>query len=464
MRQETISKQEAIKEKLNALKANGQINYWTLSSHNLKRNNIYIEKNYQVESILEANRAEYDITIFKQDGKNTYKSSFTLTPNSTNEEIEKQLNNALFTCNYAKAPQYTLPDKNDPLLDDTSIDYSQFFDEKTYNDIKEGTINFFLEKQLQNIKTLIENYNSDEVKVTLNNLELLTTAVDTSFENSQDNTKSFQKDKTYLEFVLSAKHKDAQHESEHIIYEHINSLYDFDFTSFFEQAIKTVIDTTKSTPAPQFSGSVILKDVAIQDFFTPDLTMNSFIGHASAKLKYDQISQYEIGNQIITPQKDTLTIYSNPLLPKNEQSIPYDGLGICAKKVCLINNNTLENFFASKQYAHYLNIEPTGPLGVIEVETGKNSIENLEQEDNQYVEIHTFSSFVPDLASGSFSAEIRLGYLVKDGVKTPFKGGLFSGNIFELLANCRLSQEELIEAGYKGPKAIKFYEGQIIGE
>ena len=67
------------------------------------------------------------------------------------------------------------------------------------------------------------------------------------------------------------------------------------------------------------------------------------------------------------------------------------------------------------------------------------------------------------MLSGNFSAEVRLGYIVKDGKKTPFKGGLFTGNIFKLLENCELSKELIEETGYKGPKSIKFYEGELVG-
>lgn len=452
-----------IKEKLNEKMQKGEISYWTLLSHIIKRNNIYIEKEYRVESVLEANREEFDIGIFKEDDENTFQSSFTLSPNATEDEINEQLDNAIFTCQFAQSKRYNLPVSGDNLLNDSNIDYSTFYNKEVFNDIKEGTINLFLEKKLEEFKQLINNAQTDDIKIHLNNLELLTTASTNSLETSEMISKSFSKDKAYLEFVLTAKDNKTQKETEHIIYEHINSLYEFDFTSFFKQALKTVVDTTKAKKAPTHKGKVVLLDVATKDYFTPDLTMNAIIGHASAKLKYDELSQYKQGEEILQAKADKLTIYSNPILKNNEASIPFDNLGITAKKTCLIENNVLKNFFASKQYADYLEIEPTGPLGAIEINCGKTSLDELKNND-EYVEIHTFSSFVPDLASGSFSAEIRLGYHIKNGIKTPFKGGLFTGNIFELAKNMKLSQEEQNEAGFKGPKGILFYEGEVVGE
>ena len=465
MKQEMITSTvlETLKEHLEDKKTKGELSHWSVLARSIKRNNIYIEKEYQVESILEGHREEYDVVIYKEDEDTMYQSSFTLSENSTDKDIEEQLDTALFTCQFAQSKRYELPKNGNQLLDDDHIDYSSFHNKDVFEDISQASVHLFLEKKLQEFKELIENSQTDEIKIHLNNLELLTTALTNSLYTSEDIKKSFSKDKAYLEFVLTAKDTQTNRETEHIIYEHINSLYDFDFTSFFKQSLITVVDTTKATKAPSFKGPVLLVDVAVKDYFTPDLTMNALIAHASAKLKYDDLSKYELGKEILEAKGDTLTIYANPLLENNEASTPFDMLGISAKRTCLIENNVVKNFFASKQYADYLDITPTGPVGTIEVAPGTSSLEELKARE-EYVEIHTFSSFVPDMASGSFSAEIRLGYVVKDGKRTPFKGGLFTGNIFELAKNMNLSKEEQLEAGYKGPKAALFLDGEVVGE
>lgn len=465
MKQEMITSTvlDTLKEQLLDKKTKGELSHWSVLARSIKRNNIYIEKEYQVESILEGHREEYDVIIYKEDEDTTYQSSFTLFENSTDQDIEEQLTTALFTCQFAQSKRYNLPKTGDETLNDMHIDYSSFYKKDVFEDISQGSIHLFLEKKLQEFKELIENSQTNQVNIHLNNLELLTTALTNSLYTSEDVEKTFAKDKAYLEFVLTAKDTKTKRETEHIIYEHINSLYDFDFTSFFKQSLITVVDTTKATKAPSFKGPVLLVDVALKDYFTPDLTMNALIAHASAKLKYDELSKYELDKEILESNGDKLTIYANPLLENNEASTPFDMLGISAKRTCLIENNIVKNFFASKQYADYLNILPTGPVGTIEIEPGSFTLEELKNKD-YYVEIHTFSSFVPDVASGSFSAEIRLGYVVKNGERTPFKGGLFSGNIFELAKNMNLSKEEQLEAGYKGPKAALFLEGEVVGE
>jgi predicted Zn-dependent protease len=174
------------------------------------------------------------------------------------------------------------------------------------------------------------------------------------------------------------------------------------------------------------------------------------------------MTKYEKGKEILPAKYDKLTIYTNSTL-KNGSSAAYDGFGVSAKKLCLIENNIFKNNFSSKQYADYLGIDATGPFGPIEIEGGDNTIEQLYDESEEIIEVISFSSFVPDLSSGDFSAEIRLAYKIKDGIRTPVKGGLFNGNIFTILKEMQISKERIEEVGYVGPKAIKFYKGDIVG-
>ena len=100
-----------------------------------------------------------------------------------------------------------------------------------------------------------------------------------------------------------------------------------------------------------------------------------------------------------------------------------------------------KNYLADKQYADYLNVPPTGAFGSVDISGGTSSLDKMynSYKTLPYIEIVAFSSFVPNNISGDFSAEIRLGYIVvkdKQGnaIKTPFKGGLFTGNVFKLIS------------------------------
>jgi predicted Zn-dependent protease len=67
-------------------------------------------------------------------------------------------------------------------------------------------------------------------------------------------------------------------------------------------------------------------------------------------------------------------------------------------------------------------------------------------------------SFVPNALSGDFSAEIRLGYLYKNGKRIPIRGAMFTGNLFAMLDTMRMDGE-LHLARYKGPAVVRFDAG-----
>ncbi|HLF73085.1 MAG TPA: metallopeptidase TldD-related protein, partial [Anaerolineales bacterium] len=80
-----------------------------------------------------------------------------------------------------------------------------------------------------------------------------------------------------------------------------------------------------------------------------------------------------------------------------------------------------------------------------------------------YVEIIQFSWFNPDPITGDFATEIRLGYLVENGVRRPFKGGQLIGNFLDALADVRWSAETGFFGNYLGPHTARFNDLQIAG-
>lgn len=460
MKQEQVhlNQKEYVKEQLQQLLEKEEISFYRIIDSTSRKNNFYVEKEYSIESVLKSQRDELIVTIKTKDEKTIGESSFTLIPQHTKEDIDQEIKDAIFICSQSRNKSYNEIDSDNEIINDSHIDYNSFIDRKVKDDFNNNTINLFIEEKLQNFKSIIKEESTQDISIRLNAMELLTSLTKKQLNTSTKITKEYEKDSAYLEIVLTAVEKSGK-ESEHILYQKINNLYTFNYEDFLKDAITKIKDALHTIKPNSYEGEIELKGTACLDFFNPDLTMNAYIAHCSSRLIYQKLSNYKIGKQAIkNVKKDKLTVSINPLLPHNNASTPFDADGIAAQKIRLINNNTIENFFASNQYAQYLNINPTGPMGPLEIEGG-----SLLEELKNGIEIHTFSSFVPDMLSGNFSAEVRLGYIVKDGKKTPFKGGLFTGNIFKLLENCELSKELIEETGYKGPKSIKFYEGELVG-
>lgn len=448
---------ERLKESINTNK----IDNWTIEVNRIRRNNIYGENNYKIESLLNSNREDISITVFKKFGDEIGENTFEISSSDSLDKFEMELNDAITSCSIAKNKKYELPKENDRLLNDTDIDYDKLYSKKFLNEFENNNISIFIGEKLELLKKLIDEYSNDGIKVKLNAFEFLNSLNENSLITSYNIQKEFKNQKTYCELVLTAIRKDKK-ETEHIVYKNISDIYNFDFESFFREEIETTLGTATATRAKNYNGKIILSGEATNNFFNPDISMNKLVAVASGRLKYQKIFSYNIEDKLINNKKDSINITIDAFYPNNSASRPYDNLGIVGKKNFIIKDNTINNIIASKQFADYLNEEPSGPMGVICIDCGNKSYNELKK-DEEFIEIVSFSSFNPDVVSGDFSAEIRLGYHYKNGSKQSFKGGLFTGNIFKLLEDVELSSEKKEDVGYVGPKHIKFYNGEIVG-
>jgi predicted Zn-dependent protease len=97
----------------------------------------------------------------------------------------------------------------------------------------------------------------------------------------------------------------------------------------------------------------------------------------------------------------------------------------------------------------------------MDVTCGKHSIQEIER--GNLLEVLDFSAFVVDASSGDFGGEIRLGYLVKDGVKTPISGGSVNGNLIELQDQIELSSDHQDLDRFSGPLKIRIANVTVSG-
>src|SRR5262249_71486 len=81
-----------------------------------------------------------------------------------------------------------------------------------------------------------------------------------------------------------------------------------------------------------------------------------------------------------------------------------------------------------------------------------------------HVEVINFSWFNPNIVTGEFACEIRLGYVVDGEKRTPFKGGMLVGNVMDALANARWSAETGFYGDYKGPTTVRFGKLTVAGD
>jgi len=122
--------------------------------------------------------------------------------------------------------------------------------------------------------------------------------------------------------------------------------------------------------------------------------------------------------------------------------------------------------------ADYLNIAPTGVIGNLEIPVGPTSIVDLCKDKGPVLQVVEFSALMPDLVSGSFAAEIKLGYEYQNGNVRPVKGGSVSGNLITGFETAGFSTESQFTnyalslhrfGTYIGPEAARFESFQVSG-
>ncbi len=131
-----------------------------------------------------------------------------------------------------------------------------------------------------------------------------------------------------------------------------------------------------------------------------------------------------------------------------------------------------ERAWTTSQYGDYLGIPPTGSIGNIEIPIGCQSRTDLLKNSGPVLEVVEFSALMPDVVSGNFAAEIKLGYEHHNGQVTPVRGGSISGNFIAGFQHAFYSTEaqtgnfalSLDNFGtYTGPDAIRFETFQVSG-
>lgn len=205
---------------------------------------------------------------------------------------------------------------------------------------------------------------------------------------------------------------------------------------------------------PSGQATVLFAHDQIRSLFQP------LIYHSSARIKDLGLNKFEIGTAVWepTPASD-FQLISNGLIPFGLYSDPFDEEGIPGRELVVIDHGGLLRFLASKQYADYLGLEPTGGFKNMIIQPVAPSI-NL---DEEFLQVVKFSDFSPDPVTGDFVAEIRFGYLFRHGQRIPVKGGSISGNLFKCLPKMSFDSDSIISGDYAGPGRIAVRDLQIAG-
>jgi predicted Zn-dependent protease len=216
-------------------------------------------------------------------------------------------------------------------------------------------------------------------------------------------------------------------------------------------------DRLKATLPPTLVLPVVFSEEALDSLFAP------FAAHGSARARYEGWSRLTEGKAVVEGGGgDPLNLSIDPHLPWRLGSRPFDREGQVTAPVAMIAGGRFEARTASKRYADYLGLLPTGSGGNLVVASGQTAMADL-LADGPVLHALRFSTFHPSAVTGAFSGELRTAYLCDGGRVTPISGGSVSGNVFEAFAGARFSRERAVRPEYDGPMGVRLEAVTVAG-
>ena len=432
---------------IDALKKRTDLTGWTVRHIQTRESQVYLVPK-GIESQRSVNGERYLIDVLRSglapDGSPTVgNGNASLLPGG---DIEHAIDQAALVAGLVSNPVYGLPEPS-PLPD---------------VELSDGTLKADASGVMHDLMEHMQEYAARNPKARLTAAEAFGQVRTTRLVNSRGIDVEQEETHVEIEFVLHAQKGDRDSETFHSMTR--RRLADLDLETIMANQGRYTLDLLEADAPASWQGPVVLRGDALTIFMAGDNLNGSVIQTlGSAAAKYAQFSPWEVGKPVFRGEVkgDALTVWANRAMPFGVGSDRFDAEGLPAQRVELIHENTLSTFFANQRYSEYLKLPATGEFGNIELPPGKTPAAELLKEP--YVEIVQFSWFNPDPITGDFATEIRFGYRVENGVRTPVKGGQLVGNYMDALADVRWSAETGFFGGYLGPHTARFNDLKISG-
>lgn len=422
---------------IQTLRGKREILDWAVRKISSREQQVYfLPTGPETERLVE--REQYQVNLLKEnhdeDGKTGCGQGNTTL--LTGDDVQQGLDEALLRASMVNNPVFQYPGVSDlpdiPLVDEEMVSAPDEFTKRIYQSLHDEVLKY--------------------PGVRLTSAEMFFEERYTKLVNSGGMDAEQIGTQIYLEYVLIASGDGEKVES--FIALKRRRLADLDIEGSIAQNASNTLDLLSAERPGPYQGPVVLSGAALVEF----MNANTLKFLTSAEMKYNKFSPWEVGRSILPGDVtgDALTLWANRSLPYGINSSRFDGEGIPGQRLLLIEAGKLAAYTTDAQYGGYLSMPLTGDFGNVEVAPGSKTTAQLTSGD--YVEVVAFSWLNPDIISGDFASEIRLGYLVKGGERKPFKGGMLVGNLFSALSNVYFSRETGFFGAYKGPRTVRFEE------
>lgn len=411
-----------IKKIIKSLKANLEVtDFKVVETKNMGHQAYYVLGKLETTRVVDT--LEYQVTVYhemEEEGKRFIgQSSFSLSHEVSKKELEKKIDEALFSAKFVKNPIYSLP----------SLEKKKAFKGSEFEESPFEIIN--------KISEIFSNMSSEQLK--FNALEVFLDTYCVHIINSKGLNLTKNYSKIFLEEVPSFDGEDKVE----IYRAHTYSKVDYDqIATDAKQDLEDALARGKALKIKlPDEMDVLIKGSDLTQFFLKTIELSSY------NSVYSHVAKTKIGEAIQEkPQGDLITL--SKIVGSSKDS--FDNDGVIQNKHVIIDNGILVNYYGGNQFASYLGIEPKGNTETIFVEKGSFSNEKLMKKP--HLEILALSGIQIDVYSDYIGGEVRLAIYNDGKEKKPVSGFSFSGSFSECLNLLQLSKEKIAHEGYVGPK------------
>jgi PmbA protein len=185
-----------------------------------------------------------------------------------------------------------------------------------------------------------------------------------------------------------------------------------------------------------------------------------FVDKTSAMAVYQKVSEAAPGFAFTDEGTgDSLGLSMDATDASLPEASPYDQDGLPLSRLPVIEGGVVKALHGEIRGTHYLGLPPAGDYRTASVAPGAATEEELRE--GPCLEAAAFSDFSMEARTGDFGGELRLGYLIEGGKRTPVTGGSITGNMRDCLPGMRLSSELRGTAKFRAPRSVRV-EGAVI--
>ena len=408
-----------MKKLIDMLNAEKGISDWKINIHRRESCEVFYIKD-NLDCARRTDTTNNRVTVYVD--KDGYRGDavFYAYPSSSEEELRKLINSAIFRASLIKNAPYTLPEKaeGEYLIASNLAETDPLSLAKTIAD------DVFAANTVEN--------------ASINALEIFVTKHFESVTTGSGINKSQIRYDAMVEAIPT-----YNGESSVELYEQYN------FASYDSDALKAEISgkmlEVKSryeaiTPAAPPSCPVLLNKAELSQLFR---AMVSDLDYASV---YSSSNLHKKG-ELIQPEGngDRISITLKGEVAGSFRSSRFDIDGVELTSLPVIGEGKVLAYHGSNRFGQYIGEKPSGLLTCLEVTPGSVKAEDFSK--GPYLEIISMSGLQVDFYSDYIGGEIRLAYYNDGAEITPLTGISVSGKLSEVLAEIRLSSERALSGG-----------------